>query len=37
MLDAHIDTIDYEGEDLDDAVSELRSHLGNGHPLLDRS
>jgi hypothetical protein len=37
MLDAHIDTIDYEDEDLDDAVSEVRSHFENGHPLLDRS
>jgi len=37
MLDAYVGTIDYEGENLDDAVGEVRSYLENGHPLLDRS
>jgi predicted GNAT family acetyltransferase len=37
MLDAYIGTIDYDDEDLDDAVGEVRSYFENGHPLLDRS
>ena len=37
MLDAYIGTIDYDGEDLDDAVSEVRSFYDDGRPLLDRS
>lgn len=37
MLDAYIGTIDYEDEDLDDAVEEVRSYFENGHALLDRS
>lgn len=34
MLDAYRDTIDYDGEDLDDAVAEVASFFGND-PLLD--
>jgi RimJ/RimL family protein N-acetyltransferase len=37
MLDAYIDTIDYDDQDLDDAVTEVRTYFENGHPLLDRS
>lgn len=37
MLDAYMDTIDYEGEDLDDAVAEVGSYLTEGTPLLDFS
>jgi len=37
MLGAYAGTIDYDGEDLDDAVGEVRSYMENGHPLLDRS
>ena len=37
MLEAYIGTIDYDGEDLDDAVREVRSYFESGHPLLDRS
>ncbi len=36
MLDAFVGTIDYEGEDLDDAVDEIRSYL-DGDPLLQHS
>jgi len=37
MLDAYIGTIDYEGEDLDDAMEEVRSFLDDPDSLLDRS
>ena len=37
MLDAYIDTTDYEDEDLDDALDEVRSFFENGHALLDHS
>ncbi len=37
MLDAYIDTIDYEDEDLDDALDQVRSFFENGHALLDHS
>jgi RimJ/RimL family protein N-acetyltransferase len=36
MLDAYIGTIDYEGEDLQDAVDEVGEYL-KGMPLLDHS
>ena len=37
MLDAYMGTIDYEGEDLEDAVQEVRSFLDDPHTLMDRS
>lgn len=37
MLDAYIGTIDYEDEDLSDAVDEVRSFFESGHPLLENS
>ena len=37
MLDAYVGTIDYDGQDLDDAVEEVRQYFESGHPLLDRS
>ena len=37
MLDAYFGTIDYEGEDFDDALGEVRSYFEGSHPLLDRS
>ncbi len=37
MLDAYVDTIDYEGEDLGDAADEVRRFLGDPDSLLDRS
>lgn len=37
MLDAYVNTIDYEGEDLEDAVEEVRSFLEDQDSLLDRS
>lgn len=37
MLDAYIGTIDYEDEDLDDAMEEVRSFLDDDASLLDRS
>lgn len=37
MLDAYVGTIDYEGEDLDDAATEVRSFLDDPDSLLDRS
>lgn len=37
MLDAYVGTIDYEGEDLDDAIEEVRSFLDDDASLLDRS
>lgn len=36
MLDAYIGTIDYEGEDYEDAVAEVSGYL-DGTPLLDHS
>lgn len=36
MLDAYVGTIDYEDENLDDAIDEVRSYL-EGAPLLDHS
>lgn len=38
MLDAYRDTIDYEGESLDDAIDEVTAFFGKGaSPLLDCS
>lgn len=37
MLDAYTGTIDYEDEDLDDAMDEVRSFLDDYDSLLDRS
>lgn len=37
MLDAYRNTIDYEDEDLDDAIAEVGSYLGRGQPLLEMS
>lgn len=37
MLDAYVGTIDYEGEDFDDALEEVRSFLTNARSRLDRS
>lgn len=37
MLDAYVGTIDYDDEDLDDAVAEVRSFLDDPDSLLDRS
>jgi RimJ/RimL family protein N-acetyltransferase len=37
MLDAYLGTIDYEDEDLDDAIEEVRSFFEDGHPLLAHS
>lgn len=37
MLDAYIGTIDYEGEDLDDAMDEVETFFDDGQSLLDRS
>lgn len=37
MLDAYVGTIDYEGEDLDDAKEEVRSFLEDPDSMLDRS
>jgi RimJ/RimL family protein N-acetyltransferase len=37
MLDAYVGTIDYDGEDLDDAVQEVRSFLDDPDAMLDRS
>lgn len=37
MLDAYRGTIDYDDEDLDDAVAEVDSYLNDRHPLLDFS
>ena len=37
MLDAYVGTIDYEDENLDDAVEEVRSFLEDPDSLLDRS
>lgn len=37
MLDAYVGTIDYEDEDLEDAMEEVRSFLDDGRALLDRS
>ncbi|HEX6285874.1 MAG TPA: GNAT family N-acetyltransferase [Acidimicrobiia bacterium] len=37
MLDAYVGTIDYHGEDLDDATAEVRSFLDDPDSLLDRS
>ena len=34
MLDAYMDTIDYEGEDLDDAIAEVGSYFEDQNPLL---
>lgn len=36
MLDAYRGTIDYEGEGMDEAIAEVRGHLG-GSPLLEHS
>ncbi len=36
MLDAYMGTIDYEGENLQDAVDEIRSFL-DGDPMLEHS
>lgn len=36
MLDAYIGTIDYDGENYEDAVTEVRDYLGDS-PLLDHS
>jgi predicted GNAT family acetyltransferase len=36
MLDAYIGTIDYEGENLDEAAAEVRSFF-DGDPMLDHS
>ncbi|MEX2623281.1 MAG: GNAT family N-acetyltransferase [Acidimicrobiia bacterium] len=37
MLDAYVGTIDYEGENLDDAMEEVQSFLDDDDSLLDRS
>jgi len=37
MLDAYVGTIDYDGENLDDATGEVRSFLDDPDSLLDRS
>jgi predicted N-acetyltransferase YhbS len=37
MLDAYVGTIDYEDENLDDAMEEVRSFLDDSDSLLDRS
>jgi len=37
MLDAYVGTIDYEGENLDDATDEVRSFLDDDDSMLDRS
>jgi RimJ/RimL family protein N-acetyltransferase len=37
MLDAYVGTIDYEDENLDDAIEEVRSFLDDGDALIDRS
>jgi predicted GNAT family acetyltransferase len=37
MLDAYVGTIDFEDEDLDDAMEEVRSFLDDDASLLDRS
>ncbi|HSM43989.1 MAG TPA: GNAT family N-acetyltransferase, partial [Acidimicrobiia bacterium] len=37
MLDAYVGTIDYEDEDLDDAIEEVRSFLEDDASLLERS
>jgi RimJ/RimL family protein N-acetyltransferase len=37
MLDAYRDTIDYDDENLDDAVAEIDSYLHKRRPLLDMS
>lgn len=34
MLDAYMDTIDYEGEDLEDAIAEVGSYFEDQNPLL---
>jgi RimJ/RimL family protein N-acetyltransferase len=36
MIDAYVGTIDYEDEDYDDAVEEVRGYL-DGDPLLENS
>lgn len=37
MLDAYVGTIDYDDEDLDDAMEEVRSFIQDDDSLLDRS
>ena len=37
MLNAYVGTIDYEDEDLDDAIEEVRSFFDADHPLLGHS
>lgn len=37
MLDAYVGTMDYEDENLDDAMEEVRSFLNDDDSLLDRS
>lgn len=37
MLDAYVGTIDYEDENLEDAMEEVRSFLDDDRALLDRS
>ncbi len=37
MLDAYVDTIDYEGESLEDAIEEVASFLDDDQALLERS
>lgn len=37
MLDAYVGTIDYQDENLDDAMGEVRSFLDDDDSLLDRS
>jgi ribosomal protein S18 acetylase RimI-like enzyme len=37
MLDAYRGTIDYEDEDLDDALAEVRAFFERDHPLTDHS
>jgi predicted GNAT family acetyltransferase len=37
MLDAYVGTIDYDDENLEDAIEEVRSFFDDGEPLLDRS
>lgn len=37
MLDAYVGTIDYDDENLDDAIDEVRAFLDDADSLLDRS
>lgn len=37
MLDAYIGTIDYEGEGIEEATSEVESFFNEGQPLLEHS